>query len=160
MQQAEVIRVRAQLLVTLRSDPEIVFEAQTTPAGPVNSGLDGQYHALANRSRARLMGIGRLVGARSYTVAYRMRGLTRIASLTNASPNKSIEVREARSILRKSRCFLENAQQEIEQAVIFARKRARTKIFRRGQSSITSTQTQISNKVGSCSCTEATAGRR
>jgi hypothetical protein len=110
LHQAEVIRVRTQLLVTTGRDPEIVFKAQASTARPIDSRLDGQNHVLANRPCARLVGKGRFVGARAYTVADRMRRLTWIASLCKTSTDKAIEIGQACPIPRKRRRFLEDAQ--------------------------------------------------
>ena len=75
------------------------------------------------------MRIRRFVRACSNSVANRMRRLTWIATLRNPRACQAIQFRKARSIFRIRNGFIENLQQEIEQAVIFAGKLSGTNIF-------------------------------
>ncbi len=76
------------------------------------------------------MCVRRLVGACSYAVADRMRRLTWVTTLGNSRSGQAIQFRKARAILRAGRGFVENFQQDIEQAVILSGKLAGTNIFR------------------------------
>src|SRR2546422_2377846 len=128
--QPKIIRIRAELLIPRIRDPKIVFQPQATATRPVNPRLNRQDHSLANRSRPGLMCVRRLVGARSYAVADRMRRLTWVTTVGNSRSGQAIQFRKARAILGAGRGFVENFQQDIEQAVILSGKLAGTNIFR------------------------------
>src|SRR5438552_1603024 len=127
--QPKIIRIRAKFLIPRIRDPKIVFQPQATATRPVNPRLDGQNHPPSNRSRPGLMRIRRFVRACSNSVANRMRRLTWIATLRNPRARQAIQLRKARSIFRIRNRFIENFQQEIEQAVIFAGKLSGTNIL-------------------------------
>src|SRR5260370_15398643 len=127
--QPKIIRIRAEFLIPRIRDPEIVFQTQAAATWPVNPRLNRQNHSFANRPRPGLMRIRRLVGTSSNTVTYRMRRLTGITALGNPRSRQAILFRNARAILRLRHGFVENLQQEIEQAVIFSCQLAGTNIL-------------------------------
>src|SRR6267143_5458116 len=118
--QPEIIWIRAEFLIPRIGDPKIVLQPQAAAARPVNPRLDRQNHSLSNRSGAGLMRVGRFVGASSNAVADRMRRLTGITTLGNPRSRQAIQLRKARAIFRIRNRFVENLQQEIEQAVILS----------------------------------------
>src|SRR6266852_182762 len=127
--QPKIIRIRAKLLIPRVRNPKVVFQPQTTATWPVNPRLNRQNHSLANRSCSGLMRVRRLVGTSPNTVTDRMRRLTGIAAFGNPGSRQAIQFRKARAILRKGSRFVENFQQEIEQAVILRRQVTGTNIL-------------------------------
>src|SRR5882762_1985830 len=118
--QPKIIWIRAEFLIPRFRDPKIVLQAQAAAAQPVNPRLNRQNHSLSNRSRAGLMRVWGFVGASSNAVTDRMRRLTGVAALGNPRSRQAIQFRKARAVLRIRNRFVENLQQEIEQAVILS----------------------------------------
>src|SRR5712691_764147 len=129
--QAKIVRVRAELFVAVAGNPEIVFQAQPAPAGPVNARLDGQNHALADGAAARLMRIGILVSAGAHSVANGMRWLAGIAAFGDPRTDQAIELRQAGPIDREAHGFFENLEQKIEQALVLGRELAWANVLRK-----------------------------
>src|SRR5258708_3695753 len=127
--QPKIIRIRAKLLIPRIGDPEIVFQPQAAATWPVDPWLNRQNHSLANRSCPGLMRVRRLVGTSPNTVTDRMRRLTGVTPLCNPRARQAIQVWKARAILGVGHGFVENFQQEIEQAVILRRQVAGTNIL-------------------------------
>src|SRR5216684_2346788 len=127
--QPKIIRIRAKLLIPRVRNPKVVFQPQTTATWPVNPRLNRQNHSLANRSCSGLMRVRRLVGTSPNTVTDRMRRLTGIAAFGNPGSRQAIQFRKARAIHGMRHSFVENFQQEIEQAVILRRQVTGTNIL-------------------------------
>src|SRR5438552_11428377 len=108
--ETEVVGERAQLLVAAGGDPEIIFQAQAAAAGPVNSGFDGQNHSFADCTCARLMGVGRLVGAGADAVTDGVRGLSWISAFGDAPADEAIEFGKAGAIAGEGASFVEDLQ--------------------------------------------------
>src|SRR5260370_12462722 len=125
----KIVRIRAKLLIPRIPHPKIVFQPQAAATWPVNPRLNRQNHSFANRPRPGLMRIRRLVGTSSNTVTDRMRRLTGITALGNPGSRQAIQFRKARAILGMRHGFVENFQQEIEQAMIFSCQLSRTHIL-------------------------------
>src|SRR5229473_4053367 len=127
--QPKIIRIRAKLLIPRIGDPKIVFQPQATATWPVDPRFNRQNHSFANRPRPGLMRIRRLVGTSPNTVTDRMRRLTGIAAFGNPGSRQAIQFRKARAIHGMRHSFVENFQQEIEQAVILRRQVTGTNIL-------------------------------
>src|SRR5439155_25851230 len=106
--EAEVVGERAELLVAAGGDPEIIFQAQAAAAGPVNSGFDGENHSFADCTCARLMGVGRLVRARTHAVTDGMRRLSGISALGDTPADEAIEFGKTGAIAGERSGFVED----------------------------------------------------
>src|SRR5882762_4381925 len=115
--QPKIIWIRAEFLIPRIGDPKIVLQPQAAACRPVDPRLNCQDHSLSNRSRARLVRVGRFVGASSNAVTDRMRRLAGITALGDPRSRQAIQFRKARAILRIRSRFAKDLQQEIEQAV-------------------------------------------
>src|SRR5207244_2775792 len=90
----DAVGERRELLGAVRSDEEIVLEPQAAAAFPVDTGLDRQHHPRLDRAAGGLVSVGRLVRARTDTVADRVARLARVASCGDTVAHEAIEHRE------------------------------------------------------------------
>src|SRR5437868_1414807 len=103
---AEVVRIGAELLVASAGDVEAILDAQSPAFRPINARLDREHHALADRSRAGLMRIRRFVRTRANAMCHRMRRLPGVSALRDTGTDESIEFRQGSSSARKISSFV------------------------------------------------------
>src|SRR5580765_638612 len=131
LRQAKIVRVSAHLFVAPVRYKKIIFKTKPAAAGPINSGLDRQYHPSLYCPRPRLMRVGRFMCPCSYSVTDRMRGLPGVSAFGNAGANQLVEIGEARPSARESDAFVKNFEKKIEQLVVFARQFTGTGVLRK-----------------------------
>src|SRR5215470_19472641 len=108
IRQTKIVRIGAQLLVPVVCDQEVVLEAQSPTARPVNSRLDCQHHPFANRTCPRLMCKWWLMRASTDTMTNGMRWLARVPTLCKSCAHQAIHLRKTCSIVRESNRFVEH----------------------------------------------------
>src|SRR5271155_776834 len=116
--QTEIIWICTHFFVTRFSDQKIVFQTQTSAAGPVNAGFDRQHHSLFYCACSGLVRIRPFVSAGANAMANGMRRLSGISAFGDAGAYELVEFREAGAVVRETNGTVEDLQQKIEQLVI------------------------------------------
>ena len=100
-------------------DQEVVLDAETAAALPVDAGLDREHHALADLAAAGLVRVGRLVGAGADAVADRMGDGDRGADRVQARAHAPVELGQARSRpAERDRVVVDGDQRALELGVL------------------------------------------
>src|SRR4029077_7463480 len=110
IRQTKVVWISTKLLVAVICYQEVVFEAQSAAARPIDSRFDCQYHSLPDCARPRLMRKRRFVRPSTDTMADGMGRLPGISAFGKSRADQTIQLGETRSITRETNCFIENTQ--------------------------------------------------
>ena len=109
---------------------QLSFDAQAAAALPVDPRLDREHHSLADRARAGLVRVGRLVRAGADAVRDGMRRLTGVAGLGDAGANEPVELGQVGPVAAVSHRAVVHAEQLLLELDVARVELARAQVLR------------------------------
>src|ERR1700733_8192016 len=126
---SKVVGIGEKFFAAGGGDKEIVFKAQAPAFFPVNPRLDGQDHVGFHHSGSGFVRIGRFMSAGADSVSDGMRRRGGVAGLVGAGANDAVDFAERGSVFHHADGFIENFEEQFEQAIVFRRESSRADIF-------------------------------